>query len=154
MGNIRDVIPFPRTLGSADFQSWACCSARLSPRAVSLLPLTHGLKPALHRRRIDGRRATTDDQFGGERRSEFGDGGPNMLRDPKAGLWLLIASTIAAHGCSGAGAGTEIERPPAVTASDEELNLARSANGDFAADLYQQLAKDRPGENLFFSPFS
>ena len=44
--------------------------------------------------------------------------------------------------------------PPAVTASAEELTLAQSANSDFAVDLYEQLAKERPGENLFFSPFS
>ncbi len=46
------------------------------------------------------------------------------------------------------------DRPPAVTASPQEVALAQSSNGDFAIDLYRQLAAERPGENLFFSPFS
>ena len=41
-----------------------------------------------------------------------------------------------------------------MTASPQEFALAQSANSDFAVDLYRQLAKERPGENLFFSPFS
>ena len=32
--------------------------------------------------------------------------------------------------------------------------LAVQANSDFAFDLYQQLAKENDGKNLFFSPYS
>ncbi len=77
-----------------------------------------------------------------------------MRQNATAGFWLLIALSIAAHGCSGASGESAIERPPAVTASAEELTLAQSANNAFAVDLYEQLAKERPGENVFFSPFS
>src|SRR5271157_1338368 len=77
-----------------------------------------------------------------------------MQQNATPGFWLLMALSIAAHGCSGASGEPTIERPPAVTASAEELTLAQSANSDFAVDLYEQLAKERPGENLFFSPFS
>ena len=77
-----------------------------------------------------------------------------MRQNATAGFWLLMALSLTAQGCSGASEGSAIERPPAVTASAEELTLAQSANSAFAVDLYEQLAKERPGENLFFSPFS
>jgi serine protease inhibitor len=34
------------------------------------------------------------------------------------------------------------------------VNYAVTANSDFAVDLYRQLAKENPGKNLFFSPYS
>jgi serine protease inhibitor len=66
----------------------------------------------------------------------------------------MIAVSIAAPGCSRTTGEPVADRPPAVTASPQELALAQSSNGDFAIDLYRQLAAERPGENLFFSPFS
>ncbi len=65
---------------------------------------------------------------------------------------LFVATVIAATGCSSTSAKPIAERPPAVTASAEELTLAQSANSAFAVDLYRQSAKERPGKNLFFSP--
>ena len=41
-----------------------------------------------------------------------------------------------------------------MTASAAEQSLAVAANSEFAVDLYRQLAKEHPGENFFFSPFS
>ena len=77
-----------------------------------------------------------------------------MKRNANLGFWLLIVSLTALLGCSGAAAMPVIDRPPMVTAGPAELALAESANGDFAVDLYQQLAKENPNQNLFFSPFS
>ena len=77
-----------------------------------------------------------------------------MRCDRAAGLWLLLAACLAAQGCSSATAEPELERPPKVVASADELSLAQAANREFAIELYQQLAQERPGENLFFSPFS
>lgn len=77
-----------------------------------------------------------------------------MQCNATAGFWLLITAWATAQGCSGAGAVPVVDRPPAVTASAAEVNLAQAANGDFAVDLYRQLVAERPGENLFFSPFS
>ena len=42
----------------------------------------------------------------------------------------------------------------AQSANHEEIAAATKANGDFAVELYQQLAKEEPGKNLFFSPSS
>ena len=70
------------------------------------------------------------------------------------GFWLLMAASIAVHGCSRTSAEPVADRPPAVTASPQELALAQSSNGDFAVDLYRQLAAEWPGENVFISPFS
>ena len=80
-----------------------------------------------------------------------------MYRKSTAGFWLLITASIALQGCSRTApmpAVPAVDRPPAITASAEEVALAQSSNGDFAIDLYRQLAAERPGENLFFSPFS
>jgi serine protease inhibitor len=81
----------------------------------------------------------------------------NVMR----GFWLPALAWITALGCSGATAvpvpqpaQPEPDRPPAVTASADEVALAQSSNSDFAIALYGQLAAERPGENLFFSPFS
>src|SRR5215471_13176203 len=43
---------------------------------------------------------------------------------------------------------------PEATANRDEIAAATKANGDFAVDLYRQLAKEEPGKNLFFSPSS
>jgi serpin B len=69
------------------------------------------------------------------------------------GICLFLMCAVSA-GCYGAAARPDADRPPAVTASADELRLAESANAGFAIDLYGQLAKEHPGENLFFSPFS
>jgi serine protease inhibitor len=70
------------------------------------------------------------------------------------GIGLCLICVISA-GCYGAAAARpDADRPPAVTASADELKLAESANAGFAIDLYGQLAKEHRGENLFFSPFS
>ena len=45
------------------------------------------------------------------------------------------------------------EKSAGVNPSNES-SVAAKANGEFAIDLYQQLAKDRPGESLFVCPFS
>ena len=76
-----------------------------------------------------------------------------------AWLWLLLAACLVAPGCSGCSSATaepapEPDRPPKVVANADELALAQTANRDFAIKMYQQLAQERPGENLFFSPFS
>ena len=77
-----------------------------------------------------------------------------MQRKSTAGFWLLITACSMVQGCSGAAAVPVVDRPPAVTAGTQELALAQSSNGDFAIDLYWQLAAERPGANIFFSPFS
>jgi len=77
-----------------------------------------------------------------------------MQRNLAAGFWLTMVLSVVSQGCSNAAATPTVDRPPAVTASPAELALAESANGDFAVDLYQQLAKENPNQNLFFSPFS
>jgi serine protease inhibitor len=77
-----------------------------------------------------------------------------MRRNLPARFWLLIMAWIASQGCTRPVAAPIVERPPAVTASPQEVSMAQSSNGDFAVDLYQWLATERPGENLFFSPFS
>lgn len=45
------------------------------------------------------------------------------------------------------------EQAAGVDHSSESAVTAK-ANGEFAIDLYQQLARDRPGESLFVCPFS
>jgi len=71
---------------------------------------------------------------------------------------LFMTFSLAAPGCSKTGATPPMppppDRPPAVTASAAEIELAQSADADFAIELYGELAKEHPGENLFFSPFS
>ncbi len=69
-------------------------------------------------------------------------------------LLSLIAVAVTVPGCSRATALPAMDRPPAVTASAAEVALAQSSNSEFATALYRQLADERPGENLFFSPFS
>jgi serine protease inhibitor len=77
-----------------------------------------------------------------------------MHRIATVGIGLLLGCSMTEH-CSAASAvKPDADRPPAVTASPDELKLAESANAGFALDLYGQLAKEHPGENLFFSPFS
>jgi serine protease inhibitor len=48
----------------------------------------------------------------------------------------------------------EANRLLAAEAGKGPQNYAVTANGDFALDLYKQLAKEKPGKNLFFSPYS
>ena len=69
-------------------------------------------------------------------------------------LSLVTAIAVIVPGCSGAKALPVMDRPPAVTASAADVALAQSSNAEFAAALYRRLADERPGENLFFSPFS
>src|SRR5437870_750459 len=71
-----------------------------------------------------------------------------------AGISILMVSSMTAQCYASPAAKSDADRPPAVTASAEELKLAESANAGFAVDLYRQLAAEHPGENLFFSPFS
>ncbi len=77
-----------------------------------------------------------------------------MRHNIAAGFCLALILSMISQGCSNAAATPTVERPPAVKASPAELKLAESANGNFAVDLYQQLAKENPNQNLFFSPFS
>ena len=77
-----------------------------------------------------------------------------MRRRLAVGFCLTLVLSVISQGCSNAAATPAVDRPPAVTASPAELAFAESANGDFAVDLYQQLAKENPNQNLFFSPFS
>jgi serpin B len=70
------------------------------------------------------------------------------------GIGLLLIGVATADCVRASAVGPDSDRPPAVTASSDELKLAESANAGFALDLYGQLAKEHPGENLFFSPFS
>jgi serpin B len=48
----------------------------------------------------------------------------------------------------------EAEGPPAAKDEKPTLEQAVSVTGDFAFDLYRQLAKANPGTNLFLSPYS
>jgi serpin B len=68
------------------------------------------------------------------------------------GACFLLAGGIAALSCPGAAADTA--RRSAVVASVQDISQAESADREFAMDLYHQLAKEHPGENLFFSPIS
>ena len=43
---------------------------------------------------------------------------------------------------------------PDPTVKDFHFQFAPHMNNDFALDLYTHVAKDRPGQNLFFSPYS
>jgi serine protease inhibitor len=42
----------------------------------------------------------------------------------------------------------------AAESPSTQANYAVTADNDFAVDLYRQLAKEMPGKNLFFSPYS
>ena len=69
---------------------------------------------------------------------------------------LFAGATMAGLGCSQV-TGTSVlteDRPPAVAATADDTKLAAEANRAFAVDLYRQLAKQHPGENVFLSPFS
>ncbi len=44
--------------------------------------------------------------------------------------------------------------PPDPTAKEFHFQFAPHMNNNFALDLYTHVAKDRPGQNLFFSPYS
>ncbi len=67
---------------------------------------------------------------------------------------LFVTTMILTSDCAGVAPRPADGRPPAVNASADELKAAETANSKFAVDLYEQLAKERPNENLFFSPFS
>ena len=41
-----------------------------------------------------------------------------------------------------------------IAVGSETTEMAVEANSKFAFDLYAELAKETPGKNLFFSPFS
>ena len=77
-----------------------------------------------------------------------------MHRIATVGIGLLLGCSMTEHCSAAAAVKPDADRPPAVTASPDELKLAESANAGFAVDLYRQLATEHPGENLFFSPFS
>lgn len=79
------------------------------------------------------------------------------MRNMACGAFALFAGAVmVAVGCSQAtGMPVRVEeRPPGVAATAEETKLAAEANRAFAVDLYRQLAKQHPGENIFLSPFS
>ena len=66
---------------------------------------------------------------------------------------LLLAGMISlaiSHGLALVGA----QDPPAAKDEKPTLEQAAPVTGDFAFDLYRQLAKVRPGQNLFLSPYS
>src|SRR4051794_1502080 len=44
--------------------------------------------------------------------------------------------------------------PLVAPKNKEAVNQAATANNDFAFDLYGQLAQQKKGDNLFFSPYS
>lgn len=44
--------------------------------------------------------------------------------------------------------------PPDPTAKEFHFQFVPHMNNNFALDLYTQVAKERPGQNLFFSPYS
>ena len=64
---------------------------------------------------------------------------------------LILCSWFAAFPPASASAIASTAPP---LANPEEFVAAQRANGEFAIDLYRQLSKERPGKNLFFSPFS
>jgi serine protease inhibitor len=68
---------------------------------------------------------------------------------PALALLALLAISIQSAGRSQASSPV-----PKPTANHDEIAAATKANGDFAIDLYHQLAKEQPGKNLFFSPSS
>jgi serpin B len=66
---------------------------------------------------------------------------------------LLLAgviSLVVSHGLAVVGA----EGPPATKGARQTVQQAAPVTGDFAFDLYRQLAKANPGTNLFLSPYS
>jgi len=67
-------------------------------------------------------------------------------------IFLLSGAVILA---AVLGSGNAYATQPRAAEPDPVLvNQAVAANGDFAVDLYRQLAKEHPGQNLFFSPYS
>ena len=63
-------------------------------------------------------------------------------------LGMAVFCGLATCADASAPAGAPAEANPVAVAA------AKSANGNFAADLYRQLAEEQPGKNLFFSPSS
>ncbi|MFM8633263.1 MAG: serpin family protein, partial [Planctomycetia bacterium] len=66
---------------------------------------------------------------------------------------LLLAgvlSLVVGHGLEVVRA----EGPPATKGGKQTAGQGVPVAGDFAFDLYRQVAKVRPGENLFLSPYS
>lgn len=57
-----------------------------------------------------------------------------------AGLFLAVAVSA--------------QDKPGEADRSSDGSAAAAANGGFATDIYQQLAKEQPGDSLFFCPFS
>ncbi|MBI5818905.1 MAG: serpin family protein [Verrucomicrobia bacterium] len=66
--------------------------------------------------------------------------------------FLFVSVTVLA-GFLGVSDGGVIQ-PPAARDAKASRNPAVVAVNDFALDLYQQMAKETPGRNVFFSPYS
>lgn len=68
---------------------------------------------------------------------------------------LLLLASLQGLGCIQTNQGESART--AKAAVDKTIVIAKeamTANRKFGVDLYQQLARDNPGENLFFSPYS
>jgi len=76
-------------------------------------------------------------------------GGVMGMRNAWGVMLGLLGVMLFAGGCrdGGVSAVHEIEVTP-------EVEQVTAANNQFAVDLYLQLQKEHPGENLFFSPYS
>ena len=77
----------------------------------------------------------------------------NQIGEERSRMRLLLAGVLSlavSHGLGVVGA----EGPPATKGGKQTAGQAAPSTGDFAFDLYRQLAKVRPGENLFLSPYS
>jgi serine protease inhibitor len=66
---------------------------------------------------------------------------------------LVLAGVVAMSNPHGAVTG-QAGQLLAADSDKAPVNHAVKASGDFAFDLYKQLAKDNKGKNLFFSPYS
>lgn len=66
---------------------------------------------------------------------------------------LVLAGVVTLTNVHGSVTGTA-NHLLAAEAGKAPVNYAVSANNDFAIDLYKQLATEKQGENLFFSPYS
>ncbi len=69
-------------------------------------------------------------------------------------LALLFLSILTACVLYHTVAHTQHTPLPDPTEKDFHFQFAPHMNNDFALDLYTHVAKDRPGQNLFFSPYS
>jgi serine protease inhibitor len=67
---------------------------------------------------------------------------------------LLLAGVISLANANGQSTTKTHKKPSGTGALTPATNQAVVANSNFAVDLYREMAKENPGRNLFFSPYS